>query len=104
MTWGLGGGRPDPKLPSLRSGMRLVVDVHDVLDRELGVALRGRQALVPEQFLDGAQVRSFFQHVGAEGVTQSMRMNLGRQSLGDCDSLDDAAYAAGGEASAALVD
>src|SRR4029077_8288263 len=33
-----------------------------------------------------------------------MRMNLGRQSLGDCDALDDAAHAARGEASAALVD
>ena len=58
--------------------MRLIVDVHYVLDRQLGVALCGRQALVTEQFLDGAQVRSFFEHVGAEGVTQSMRMNFWR--------------------------
>src|SRR6202140_5429024 len=89
---------------SLCPGMRLIVNVHHVLDRKLRVALRGRQALVAEQFLDGAQVRSLLQHVGAEGVTQSMGMNLGGQSLGNGDSLDDAAYAAGGEASAALVD
>src|SRR3981189_1303121 len=89
---------------SLCPRMRLVVNIHHVLDRELRVALCGRQALMAEQFLDGAQVRSLFQHVGAEGVTQSMGMNLGRQSLGNRDSLDDAAYAAGGETSAALVD
>lgn len=63
---------------SLRPRMGLIVNIHHVLDRELGIALRGREALVPQQFLDGAQVRSFFQHVRAEGVTQSMRMNLGR--------------------------
>ena len=89
---------------SLGSGVSLIVDIHHVLNRKLRVALRGRQALVPEQFLDGAQVRSLFQHVGTEGVTQSMRMNLGRQSLGNRDSLDDASNAARGEASAALID
>src|SRR5450759_983343 len=90
--------------PSLGSGVGLIVNVHHVLDRKLRVALRGRQPLMPEQFLDGAQVRSLFQHVRAEGVTQSMRMNVGRQSFSNRDSLDDAAYAARGEASAALVD
>src|ERR1700730_9801053 len=90
--------------PSLCPRMRLIVDVHHVLDRELRVTLCGGQALMPEQFLDGAQVRSLFQHVRAEGMTECMRMNLGRQSLGDCDALDDAAHAARGEASAALVD
>ena len=84
--------------------MRLIVNVHHVLDRELRVALRGRQALVAEQFLDGAQVRSLFQHVRAEGVTQRMRMNFGRQSLGNRDALDDASYAARRKPSAALVD
>src|ERR1035437_7218298 len=82
------------KLPSLRPRVRLVVDVHHVLDRELGVALRGRQALMPQQLLDGAQVRSLLQHVRAEGVTQRVRMNLGRQSLGDGDALDEAFAAA----------
>src|ERR1019366_1607367 len=90
--------------PSLRSRVGLIVNVHHVLDRKLRVALRGRQALVSEQFLDGAQVRSLFQHVRAEGVTQSMRMNLRRQSLGNRDALDDAPHAARGEPSAALVD
>jgi hypothetical protein len=46
--------------PSLRPWMRLVVYGHHVLDGELGVALRGGQALVAQEFLDGAQVRSFF--------------------------------------------
>ena len=31
----------------LRSRMRLVVDIHYMLDRQLGVALRGGQAFVP---------------------------------------------------------
>src|ERR1019366_4143286 len=90
--------------PSLRARMRLVVNVHHVLDRELRVALRRRQPLMPKQFLDGAQVRSLFQHVRAESVTQSMRMTLWRQSLGNRDALDDASHAARRKPSAALVD
>jgi len=61
--------------------MRLIVDVHHVLDGELGVALRGGQALVAEEFLDGAQVGSLFQHVRAEGVAQGVGMNFGDSPL-----------------------
>ncbi len=83
--------------------MRLVIDVHHMLDRKLRVALRGRQALVPEQFLNCAQIGSLFEHVCSKRVPQSVRMNFGRQSLGHCDSFDDATDTTRGEASAALV-
>ena len=91
-------------LALLCTRMRLVIDGHHVLDRELGIALRGREALVAEEFLDGAQVGSFFEHVGAEGVAKRVRMHFGRKSFGDRDALDDAAHAAGREAASALVD
>jgi hypothetical protein len=42
--------------------------------------------------------------VGAEGVTQGVGMDFGGQSFGYGYALYDAAYAAGGQASAALVD
>jgi len=58
--------------------MGLIVNVHHLFNRKLGVALGSRQPLVPQQFLDGAQVGSLFQHVRAKGVTQSMRMNFWR--------------------------
>ena len=70
--------------------MRLIVDVHHVLDGELGVALRGGQALVAEEFLDGAQVGSLFQHVRAEGVAQGVWMHIRRQPTGERNALDDA--------------
>ena len=57
-----------------------------------------------EHFLDGAQVCAFFQHVGAEGVAQSVWVDVGRESFGNGDLLDDASYAACGEAPSPLVD
>ena len=47
-----------------------VVDLEHVLHGELGVALRGGQALMSEHFLDGAQVGAFGQQVRGEGVAQ----------------------------------
>ena len=84
--------------------MGLVVDMQHMLHRELRVPLRGGEALVAEHLLDRSQVRAFFEHVRSESVAQGMRMHVGRQSLGDGDFLDDAAYAARGEASATPVD
>jgi hypothetical protein len=59
---------------------------------------------VSQHFLDGAQVSPLFEHVRAEGVAQSVRMNIGGEALGNRDFLDDAAYAAGGETPSALID
>ena len=68
------------------------------------ITLSGREALVAEQFLNGAQIGSFFQHVRAESVPQRMRMHVGRKSFGDRDALDDASHTAGRQAPSALVD
>ena len=51
-----------------------------------------------EQFLNGAEVCAFFQHVGAEGVAEGVGMGVGGKSVGDGEGFDDAADAAGGEA------
>ena len=88
----------------LRARMRLIVNLQHVLHRELRVALRGRQALVAEQLLNGAQVGAFFQHVRTESVAQRVRMNVRRKPFGDGNFLDDAADAARGEPAAAPVD
>jgi hypothetical protein len=78
--------------------MGLIVDALHLAGGELGVALRGGEALVAEHLLDGAQVGAFLQHVRAEGVAQRVRMHVGREAAGDSDLLDDAADAACGEA------
>ena len=76
--------------------MRLVVYVQYMLHGKLGITLRGREALVAEQLLNGPQVRSFFQHVGAESVTQGVRVHIGRESFGHRDLLYNAPHAATG--------
>ena len=84
--------------------MRLVVHLHHMLHRELRVALRGREPLVAQHFLDGAQVGAFLQHVRAKSVPQGMRMNVGRQSARHRNLLHDAPDAARGQPRAAQVD
>ena len=56
--------------------MRLIVNTDQVLHRQLRVALGGRESLVAEHFLNGAQVSAFFQHVGPESVSQCVRVNV----------------------------
>ena len=56
----------------------LIVDLQHMLHGQLGVALRCGEAFMAQQFLNGTQVCSFFQHVGAESVAQSVRMNVWR--------------------------
>src|SRR6266850_3466680 len=89
---------------SFRARMGLVVHVHDMLDRELRVPLGRRQTLMAQQFLDGAQVRAFFQHVGTKSMAESMWVHVGGKAFGDGDALDDTSHAAGSEAAATLVD
>ncbi len=78
--------------------MGFFVDLLDLRDGELGVALRGAEALVAEELLDGAEVGALLKHVGAEGVAQGVRVDIRGQASLDGDGLDDAADAAGGEA------
>ena len=84
--------------------MRLIVHLQHVFHRQLRVALRGRETFVAEQFLNGAQVGAFFQHVRAEGMAQGVRMHVGRKAFGDGNFLDDAADAARREPATAPVD
>ena len=81
----------------LGSWMGAVVDLGDLADGELGIALGGREPLVAEEFLDGTQVGALFEHVGAEGVAQGVGVYIGGQAMGERDVLDDAADAARGE-------
>ena len=67
------------------------------------VTLGGRQPLVAEQLLNGAQVGTLFQHVCAECVPQSVRVYVGRKTLGDGDAFNDAPHAARRQPAAALV-
>jgi len=75
-----------------------------MLHRELGVALRSREAFVAEHFLDCAQVCAFLKHVSAECVAQSVRVDIRRQSFCDSDLFDDPANAARRQPSATLID
>ena len=84
-----------------RARMGAVVDLGDLGCGELGVALGGGEAFVAEEFLDGAEVCAFFEHVGSEGVAEGVGMGFVGQSVGDGEGFDDAADAAGGEAGVA---
>src|ERR1700758_2998676 len=84
--------------------MSLVVHLQHVFHRKLRITLCGSEPLVAEQLLDRTQIRSFFQHVRAECVTQGVRMNIRREPFGNRNLLDDTAHAAGGKASSAMID
>ena len=53
-------------------GVRLFVHFEELLGRELGVLLSRREALVPEELLDGAEVAAVLEKVGREGVPQTV--------------------------------
>src|ERR1039458_459973 len=74
--------------------MRLVVHLRQLSRCELGVALRRREPLVPEQFLNGAQVGTFLKQMSAKSVTKRVRMYICRESAADGDAFDDATHAA----------
>ena len=53
-------------------GVGLVVDLHQVVNTDMGVFLGGRERGVTEEFLDGAQISAPFQHMGSEGMSEGM--------------------------------
>src|SRR5512140_3247677 len=53
--------RPATKF-SLRPGMGRIVHLNNVLERELRVSLGRGQSFIAQQFLDGPQVCTLFQH------------------------------------------
>src|ERR1043166_793596 len=58
------------------TGMRLVVGFHQAAEVDVRVALRGREARVAEELLDGAQVGARAEKMGGESVPQRVRRRL----------------------------
>src|SRR3989344_1245282 len=46
---------------------------------DVGVNLRRRDVLVPQQFLDRAQIRAVTQKIGGKGVSQPMRRDFNKE-------------------------
>ena len=67
----------------LGSGMRAVVDLGHLPDRQLRVSLRRGEPLMPQQLLDRPQIRALLQHVRAKRVPQRVRMDIRRQPAAD---------------------
>ena len=84
--------------------MRSIIDLQHVLHGELRVTLRGRQAFVAEQFLNGAKIGAFLQHVSSKSMAQGVRMHIGRKPLRDRNAFDNASDAARGKCSSSPVD
>ena len=53
--------------------MGLIVDLGEVIDVDVGIFLCGRQADMPQQLLDRAQIRAHLQQVGGKRMAQGMR-------------------------------
>ena len=53
-----------------------IVDAGECVEVEVGIALCGGDAAVPEQFLHGAQVSPAFQHMRGKGMPQVVRGNV----------------------------
>ena len=72
----MGAGNSGASAQLARPRMRLVVDLRQLRGGQLRVALRRREPLVAEQFLNRTQVSAFFQQMRAECMTQRMRMHV----------------------------
>ena len=75
------------------AGVGALVGLEQMRAVDLGIDLRGRQAGVAEQLLDGAQIRAGAEQMRGEGMAQRMR----RRRLGQAEraahraiELDDA--------------
>src|SRR5262249_14853216 len=84
-------------------GVCLVIDVHQAPQVDVGVALRGREARVAEQLLDGTQIGAATEQMGGESVQERGRARLGRSTARDDVVREEPRHAAGGEAPAARV-
>ncbi len=56
--------------------MGLVINRHQVFHAQVGIALGGGEAGVPEEFLDVADAGPAIQQVGGEGMAQGMGADL----------------------------
>src|ERR1035438_470015 len=80
-----------------RPRMRAIVDNRQLRRSQLCIPLRGREPLMAQQLLNGAQVSALFQQVCTKGMAQCVRMHLGGKAAQNRDPLDDAANAARGQ-------
>ncbi len=62
-----------------RPRVRLVIRLHQHVDVEMRVPLGGRQTGMAQEFLDGAEIRSGFEQVRGEAVTERVRACFARQ-------------------------
>ncbi len=85
-------------------GVGLIVDGHEVVQRDARVALGGGELGVAEEFLDGAEVGAVAEQVGGVGVTESMGVEAGVAVGEEAVFFDEQLDAAGGETGAAAVD
>ena len=83
--------------------MGLVVDVHKLADRGVGVFLGGGERLVAEEFLDGAEVGAVGEEMRRKGVAQGVWMQVPIH-VDEADVFfDDAADGALREAAAGVI-
>src|SRR5207244_286517 len=76
------------------------VDLEQVLGRDVGVALRRRQARVSEQLLDRAQVGAAVEQMGGEGVAERVRAHPAENPALDDPLREELADGARGEPAA----
>ena len=55
--------------------MSLIIGTDQMFQTDLGIALRGGQPPVPQQFLHAAQIRARGQQMGGKGMAQTVRGN-----------------------------
>ncbi len=55
--------------------MRLIVDLHELFDADVGILLGGGKAGVAQQFLDAAKIGTRIQQMGRKGMAQDVRRN-----------------------------
>src|SRR5665811_707495 len=83
-------GNPGPLSPR----MSVLVGLQQMRAVDLRIALRGREARMPQQLLDRAQVRAGTQQMGRKGMAQRVRRRGVREAERDACSchakLDDA--------------
>ncbi len=85
-------------------GVGLIVDGHEVVQRDAGVALGGGELGVAEEFLDGAEVGAIAEQMGGVGVAEGVGVEAGVAVGEEAVFFDEQLDAAGGETGAAAVD
>gem|GEM_PF-205513 len=105
----LHGGPPPARLLAaflrlaVRQRVGAIVDIHQMIERHLGVALGGGEAGVSEEFLDRAQVGAPVEEVGGVGVAQGVGTGAERQDAAR-SALDETLDGAHPDARSAAAD